>query len=133
MPVVTDRKKRRPGPSGTETRQRAHAISVRVDGPEREELRARARRASITVGAYIRKQALDAPPPRQSSRPAIEVQVLARLTGQLGKIGNNLNQIAHRMNATGLVSPLDVAFIRRMHDELMTLRTAVLRAMGRTP
>lgn len=130
---MDDRKRKKPGPSGTDKRRRAHAVSIRLDGPEREELRHRARRAGITVGAYVRYQVLDKPPPRQSSRPAVEVQVLARLVGQLGKIGSNLNQIAHQMNASGRVEELDVMYVQSMATDLTVLRSAALRAMGRAP
>jgi hypothetical protein len=133
MAVVNDRKKKRPGPSGSDKRQRVHIVPFRVDDPEREELHRRARRAGITVGAYIRHQTLDKPPPRQSSRPAIEVQVLARLVGQLGKIGSNLNQIAFQMNASGRADELDVIYVQSMAADLTALRAAALRAMGRTP
>ena len=106
-------------------------IAVRVNAAEETELKSRAARAGISPSTYLRHVALDAPLPRQRSRPPAEVQVLSRLLGQVGKIGSNLNQIAHRMNAAQTVSPLDIMFVKNMNDDFIKLRTAILKAMGR--
>ena len=53
----------------------------------------------ITAGAYVRKVVFNAPVPRQSKRPSIEIQKLAHLLGQIHKIGCNINQIAKAANS----------------------------------
>lgn len=123
--------KKKPGPSGSEKRERAHIIAVRVNGLERAELNLRATRAGISIPAYIRHQALDVPLPRQRNRPAVEMVVLARLLGQVGKIGSNLNQIAKRANMSAYVDELDIGFLEQLNSELAIWGDALMKAMGR--
>ncbi len=77
--------------------------------------------------SYLRQQGLTKPKTRSMRRPAIEQELLARVLGQLGKIGSNLNQIAHAANMDeqpGL--ELDLALA-----ELRGLVPVILEAMGR--
>lgn len=131
--AIDTKRNKSSGSSGSEKRQRPHVVSVRLNARERAELNSRAERAGISAGAYLRHQGLDVPPPRQRNRPAVEVQVLSRLVGQLGKLGSNLNQIAHRINTAAHISSLDVMFVKNMIDELGKLRDLALKTMGRAP
>lgn len=46
---------------------------------------------------------------------------LKSLTGQLGKIGSNINQIAKRANETRYISPKDIKDVLRMLHEIQVL------------
>ena len=54
---------------------------------------------------------------------------LARLLGELGKLGSNVNQIAKAFNSTGAVpaSPQLTA----MQTDIMAMRAALIEALGR--
>ena len=84
---------------GSETRQKnAPPLSVRVTPAERAEIEAAAEEAKLTVASYIRETVLTAPQTKKVRRPSLDRTLLGQILGQLGKVGGNLNQIAHRLN-----------------------------------
>ncbi len=80
-------------------RRRYKQLNIRLTPEEYQQIKDDAALMSITIGAYMRKIALDAPVPKQSKRPCVEVQTLAKILGHIGKIGSNLNQIAQAANS----------------------------------
>lgn len=83
---------------GTETRKKTFAVTTRYDATEYAELEEAASRAGLTLASYQRVQSLAAPKTRSTRRAPVEKELLARLLGQLGKIGSNLNQLARAAN-----------------------------------
>ena len=121
----------RPSKSGTETRQRKRMLGVRVTDAEMAEIEEHASRAGLTPSSYARSVLLAAPAPRARRRPSIEAEAMGRLLGELGKVGSNLNQIAHHMNAgRAEVSP---AAIAAALSDVADIRAALMEAMGRKP
>lgn len=84
----------------TAKRKRSASLSIRLTPEERERLDEDAARCGITTGAYVRQVLLDAPVPKQSRRLAANdnIAMLGKYIGELGKIGSNLNQLAHAAN-----------------------------------
>lgn len=117
--------------SGSETRQRTKVLQVRLTVPEFAEIMAQAEKAGLTAPSYARSILLSAPAPRARRRPTIEAEAVGRLLGELGKVGSNLNQIAHHLNAgRGEVSPDALAAALR---DVSDLRAAIMEALGRKP
>lgn len=116
--------------SGSETRQRTRVVQVRLSEAEYAEVAARAQAALLTPSSYVRASALDAPPPRARRRPAVEAVQVARVLAQLGKIGSNLNQIAHRLNVGRNVAPDSVA---QAAEDVSAMRDACMASLGRKP
>lgn len=116
-----------------EKKGRARIVPVRMSEPDRAELTARAERAGLTVAAYVRMQTLETPPPRARPQPSINVKLLSKLLGQVGKIGSNVNQIAARMNREDLIDPRDVDSVRFLSENIYDLRAAIMEALGRKP
>jgi len=116
--------------SGSEKRIRRRMLSARFDADEYAVIESAAERAGLTVSSYARATLLGAPTPRQVRRPTAERRELARLLGELGKIGSNLNQLAKAMNTGILVydNEIDAAL-----GGLGQVRDAILRALGREP
>jgi hypothetical protein len=115
---------------GSEKRARNRHLTIRLTPGERSDIDQAAERAGLTAGSYARQTLLDAPPPRQVRRPPVERALLARLLGALGQVGNNLNQIAHTLNAG---QPLDRHGLCEALAGLGVVRNAVLKALGREP
>jgi hypothetical protein len=113
---------------GSEKRVRTRHLTIRLSPDERTEIDDDARRAGLTAGSHARNVLLDAPAPRQVRRPPIERQEVVRLIGQLGYIGNNLNQIARALNSGDEAD--QQALIQALTD-LRSLRDAALTALGR--
>lgn len=114
--------------SGSETRQRSGLIGFRVTPQERAEIEAAAEQAGLTVGSYVRLSLLTAPETKPVKRPPTQAASLARLLGQLGKIGGNLNQIAARLNRYQDVTDQE---IKAALEGLKELRTEILEALGK--
>jgi len=116
--------------SGTEKRVRDRILTVRLSADERTAIDEAADRAGLVVGSYARQTLLGAPSPRQVRRPPVEKRELARLLGELGKIGGNLNQIARSLNTGVLVYEVE---IDTALNGLVEVRAAILKALGREP
>jgi len=115
---------------GSEKRVRNRHLTVRLSDDERAAVDAAAERAGLMPGSYARQALLGGPAPRQVRRPPVERKELARLLGELGKIGGNLNQLAKAANTGVLVytGEIDAA----LHG-LAEARDAILKALGRAP
>jgi hypothetical protein len=77
--------------------KRKHVLKVRFSDDEWDKVRACYPKRKVASG--IRDLALGQPPPRNG--PALEVR--REKINALARIGNNLNQVAHALNAANLV------------------------------
>ncbi len=115
---------------GSETRARNRVIPVRVTPAEHASITADAERAGLRTGSYARGVLLQAPTPRQVRRPPVERKELARLLGELGHLGSNLNQIAR---ASNVGEPPEQEELSEALTGLARIRAAILSALGRDP
>lgn len=116
--------------SGSEKRIRDRILTVRLSADERAAIDDAADKAGLALGSYARQALLGAPAPRQVRRPVVERRELARLLGELGKIGGNLNQLAKAANSGVVVYEGEIEAANRA---LIEMRDAVLMALGREP
>ena len=114
---------------GTEKRLRSTHLTIRLTPDERAAIDGASERAGLTSGSYARQVLLGAPAPRQVRRPPVERRELARLLGELGHAGGNLNQLARAANA-GM--PLLSSELRQALTGLRVVRDAILTALGRS-
>lgn len=75
--------------------KRTELLRVRLSAEERRTIRARAEECGKPTSTFVRELALGSVP---RARPG---RVEEKLIYHLGRIGNNLNQLARRANATG--------------------------------
>jgi hypothetical protein len=116
--------------SGSDKRQRPHTITVRLSDDEKAALHTRAVERGLALGAFARAAMLGNTGPRAKRRPPVDQVLLRRLLGQLGRIGGNINQIAHRLNADQKAS---LPEIRETLNSLQTIRNAIYAAIGMEP
>lgn len=84
---------------------RAVVLGLRLTFAERATITSRAASCGVAVSEYARRAALGSQlQPRIVSARANAAQVVA-----LNRVGVNLNQIAHKLNAGGLLVPGDLA------------------------
>lgn len=114
--------------SGTEKRARDKHLTIRLTADERAAINGAAGRAGLTAGSYARQTLLGAQVPRQGRRPPVERKELARILGELGKIGSNINQLAKQANGGFLVYHNEILFAL---GGLKVVRDAILKALGR--
>jgi hypothetical protein len=87
--------------SGSQKRARLHKIPVVCDDEEFVEIDSRSRAVGLTRPSFLRACGLGTPGPRARRRPPVNAETLGRATAALNKVGSNLNQIAHVLNAGG--------------------------------
>jgi hypothetical protein len=104
-------------------------ISIRCTAKDHAVIDENATRAGLSIGAYLRVLALGTAGPRAVRRPPVERQELARLLGHLGKVGSNLNQLAHAFNRNGWVPAF--AELNAMRQQVGEMRDALMTALGR--
>lgn len=104
---------------------------IRCTPQEQAAIKAAADKAGLSVGAYLRASALGDAGPRSVRRPPIERKELARLLGHLGKIGSNVNQLAHGFNRTAILPGFPELLAAR--EDLRQMRNALMKALGREP
>lgn len=117
------------GRSGSDRRKRTVVKTFRFTPEEWEALSEHADRASISPAAYVRMQCLNKPPPRKARMPSFDRKLASQLLGHLGKVGSNINQIAHAANVgRTLEGRLEAALI-----DLIEMRALWFRVFGKEP
>ena len=109
-------------------RKESKIIGVRVGILEYAELEKRAAEKKLTIPSYIREKVLAGQSyvePRNSS-PSLDLEMLAQILGQIGKIGSNVNQIAKRLNEGGGVG---LERIVATHKDLVLIKDEILNAV----
>ena len=79
--------------------KRSHFITVRLSDDEMESLDFICEALDENRSTYIRRRILTGEIPRPVIQYALDKQTSKEMTGQLGKIGSNLNQIARKLNS----------------------------------
>ena len=108
-------------------RKREAPISYRPPKGLRQEFHARVEKSGLSTSAFITKAVFATDPPRQSRRPPMEAELLARLLAQAAKIRDELHQIS-LAGSDDNAPVIEAAF-----DELTEIRAALLKASGRKP
>lgn len=105
--------------SASQTRQRFRSVKVALTEEERATVATAAQALGFSLSGYARQTLLGHPTPRtQRAAPLPERQDLARLLGQLGRVGGNLNQLA-KLAHQGQPLPADA-----LADALAEVRAA---------
>ena len=113
--------------SGSDKRRRTDTITIRVTPDERAVIDDLSMRKGLSVGAFMRAAALGDPGKRARRRVPLDAKLLRNLLGEVGRTGNNLNQIARRVNTTGEHDAAQLRAALVAHEEM---RQAILSALG---
>ena len=113
--------------SGSQKRQRK-ACTVMLTPGERAALEADAAAAGLSLGAYLRACGLKGEAgPRARRSPTVDRQALAVARAELGRIGNNLNQMTRAVNMNWVP---DMPELRATLAEVRQASAAILKALG---
>lgn len=112
----------------SEKRQRNKITPVRWAAEEFNEVAAKADKAGLPLGAYLRRMALGHAGPRAQRRPPADHVALRQILGQLGRVGNNINQIARSINYG---DPCDLPELKAALKDYMAIRDAIYDALGK--
>lgn len=113
-------------PGEKKAERRTRTLQVRVTEAEDGIIREKMQQAGIVnLSAFVRKMVLD------GYVVHLDFPELKKLMGLLGRCGNNLNQIAHKANATGSLLQDDIAMLQEQQAELIDLVTTMLVQLGK--
>lgn len=99
--------------STKEKRIRDTMLRFRVTPEEREKIEQKMEEyGTDNMAAYLRKMAIDGYVIR------LELPEIGAITGQLGKVGSNINQIARRVNGMGHVGIEEIRLVRKALEEI---------------
>ena len=106
-----------------------NAITLKLTDVELDYLTQAARSLNITRVEYLRNLISEKPMIYKYEIVANDAE-LRKLTGEIGKIGSNLNQIAHHLNSGGIRSQEIQDEIQECISELFDLRKQLLKIAG---
>ena len=116
--------------AGSDKRQRGKIIASRCLDEEFAAIAAKADKAGLAVAAFMRAAALGDAGPRAQRRPPADHKALRQILGELGRIGNNLNQIARALNSRAQAIPPELQNALRA---FAPLRRTLYIALGKDP
>ena len=123
-------KPNRPPRKKSQKRQRSKQIKTPLTPDEYQAISAKANAAGMTRAAYSRTVMLGNAGPRSQRRMPADAEALRKILGQLGRAGNNINQIARRINKG---DPCDLPELRQALDDYTSIRAAIHEALGLDP
>ena len=109
------------------TAKRTHQYKVLFNDAEHDRLLALCKAAGRKPGTYCRLKALEDGP---DTRQVVYVNPdLQPVLGQLGRIGNNLNQIAHHLNEGHVLNRVDALALQtalsQVHSQLIETQALI--------
>jgi hypothetical protein len=104
-------------------------VAVRCTSAQHAAWTAAAAQIGTNVGDYLRTLADGSPSPRAVRRPPVEKEALARVLGELGKVGSNVNQLARIANTSGDMPELGT--LTGIAADVREIRATLMRALGR--
>jgi len=114
--------------SGSDKRRRSHQSLIRWTDDEFSAISEKADKAGLAVAAFMRAVALGDPGPRAQRRPPADHKALRQILGELGRVGNNINQIARALNSGESASLPDLREALRVYLEI---RNRIFDALGK--
>lgn len=117
---------------GSNKRQRGYQFVVRCTKDEFNEIAGNARDAGLRNAAWLRAKGLTKgdPGPRSQHIPPVENELLSTLMGALGRLNNNVNQIAHNLNKGEFYHAPE---LRQVLIDYPPIRDGIFQALGKQP
>jgi hypothetical protein len=121
----------KPARKKSQKRQRYKQIKTPCTLEEFNAVAAKADAAGMTRAAYSRTVLLGDAGPRSQRRMPADAQALRQILGQLGSVGNNINQIAYNLNLRARAP--DIPELREALKDYARIRNAIYEALGLEP
>jgi hypothetical protein len=113
--------------SGSEKRRRHPRVYSRVTDAELSKIESDAAAHGMSVGGYLRWLAIDRPQTRPARRPLADVQLLAQIKGQVGRLGGNIHQLLRLANRGDIPWTEEVAVAAREVSDFLAIARDLLR------
>jgi len=115
--------------SGSDKRQRSQQSLIRWTDDEFASVTEKADKAGLAIAAFMRAAALGNPGPRAQRSPPADHKALRQILGHVGRIGNNINQIARAINSGDAVN---IPELRESLRAYLEIRNAIFEALGKS-
>lgn len=111
---------------------RIHRLTIRMNGAEYEAFLQACNQAQLSAADLVRLKCCGREVAKPRRRKSLDRQALASALGQLGKIGGNINQVAHAMNiAKGKPDAAAVAAtLLRFEEQITRIEAMTLETQG---
>lgn len=83
----------------TETSRRHKFLIVRISEEESQKIKEKAEFSGMTASDYVRKNVINAHVSSRGKKSNLDHKILGQLLGQIGRIGNNINQLTRNVNS----------------------------------
>ena len=104
-----------------ENRYRKHRITLRLSDDENRILEGKWRISGMkSKSSFLRQQIVE------GMVYEVDYSWVRDYNVQLGKIGTNINQIAHKVNGTGEITDAEIAMLKKEMDEIWRLQRSML-------
>jgi hypothetical protein len=113
--------------SGSEKRKRGPRVYSRVTEEELSRIESDASAHGLSVGGYLRWLAIDKPQTRAVRKPLADVQLLAQIKGQVGRIGGNVHQLLKLANRGDIPWTEEIAHAAKEVSDFLALAAEILR------
>ncbi len=111
--------------------QKDMRIRVSLNPEERAELTEAVRASGLTMSDLLRVAYFGWERVKVTPRPTADRVALAQVIGQLGRQGNNLNQIAHAIHSAHIPPSAEIAAgLTGIHEQLSDISVQVRHALG---
>ena len=106
-----------------------HRITICFEEHDYATIEGRARKAELSIADYCRKAILGKRITVKQEM-VIDFPVIKELIASMGKIGANLNQIAHHFNAGGVLSQQMYRKTMKVYSDLYTMKAEIEKLGG---
>ena len=116
--------------SKSSKRKRTTVIQARVTPEEKQTFLKRCDSAELTPADYIRAKCLDAKPLRAMPKITVERELILQAIHQLMRYGNNLNQVARKLNQGRTLNKQELTDLKAAIHIISELRLTFRQALG---
>ena len=113
-----------------EKRKRYPRVYSRVTEDELARIESDAAAQGMSVGGYLRWLAIERPQTRIVRRPAADIQMLAQIKGQVGRLGGNIHQLLRLANRGEIPWNEDIAIAAKEVGDFLATARDLLRRSG---
>lgn len=113
--------------SGTENRQRHPRVYSRVTEAERAQIERDAAAHGMSVGGYLRWLAIGNRETRIVRKPLADVQLLAKIKSELGRLGGNIHQLLRLANRGEIPWNEDIAHAAKEVSDFLAVARELLK------
>jgi len=101
-------------------------MTIKTSPAERSRIKRDAREAGMTISSYVRSKLLAEPETKTVFKASQTRRLMKDMIGQIGRVGNNMNQIAFKLNSGLTLNSLDASAHAEGIEALKQMRAVLV-------